>query len=840
MVNFKGASFVKDVWSASDQAGFLNWGFEVGEIVSSFDTAKLTISSPETLSFLMVKDFAYQARLYQKYFPTSGAMNWLDDFIAQPSGVADVKRDEEVIISLTSYPARMQTTWLAIESLLRQEEKPDRVVLNLFEGEFPGRVVPWFIRQQMKRGLEINWCPENLKVFLKVIPAIQKFPEAAVVAVDDDIIYPSDRLKNLIAGYREHPDCVIAQEVREIAHHAGVVYPCCEWNFTGWNGFIDERKLGPSNILVPEGVTGVLFPPNSLAQIVQNYTLFKELTPTEDDLWLYSALLLNRKNVVKIESFNLPFDSVILDAHYMDSALSKINTANNYRVSTQSFYNLFEKLKLNKILNMTDFCRDSEEARVTNYRNLGYGEFYTPRQLKSPIALLEGFSWTENWVSQRGGVWTDKEMAKFSLISPEKGFVKIQFKARFLKHPIHDFIKFRIKRNGATVFRGEEYETDFFNFMMIDYFEKFNQTYELIVDNPIVASTCGFTDERNLGILIHKVNLEPYLQEHCDANFVETLQRQKRPLNINFINIDQNYLPIDAGIISFDYANDQCGLNALNLQEKFHALIMRSHSIAQNNVAIRNRAIPFFHLRSWHTSTTNPNEIPDYILDKYISSLKIMRVHQKSWRHMFWCNNKKLIPLSIERLMVECPFLEIHEVENFPGTFVGKEIYERLMSDNRYTNANDIFRMSLIHAIGGYYMDLGFEINEDISTWANSYNYIFHMYDFGAIDHNFMAMPPHNKITGSYLRRLLNPEGISKTFKDKWKHDPYFQQHLFCGSIGLMIDLLDSTNEQDDVLFVPEKNSYYRRYHMNSWGRNNILGNKSLTETKVDLFNTNK
>lgn len=136
--------------------------------------------APASRAFVTTpKDVAQQLRYYKKYFMGDG--NYIEaeiiaDFLSQGSGVTSAKRAEEVIISLTSYPARFATTWLAIESLLRQSERPDRIILNLFEGEFPGRVLPWFIREQMKRGLEINWCPENLKVCLNLAPTEDQNP----------------------------------------------------------------------------------------------------------------------------------------------------------------------------------------------------------------------------------------------------------------------------------------------------------------------------------------------------------------------------------------------------------------------------------------------------------------------------------------------------------------------------------------------------------------------------------------------------------------------------------------------------------------------------------------
>lgn len=780
-------------------------------------------------------DLSSQLNFYKKYFMPDGRYTQaeiLQDFTGQASGVTVSKRAEEVIFSLTSYPKRFEFTWLAIESLLRQTERPDRVVLNLFEGEFPGRLLPWSIRKQMERGLEINWCPVNFKVYLKVIPAIQKFSRAAVVAVDDDIIYPKEKLRDLMNGYKDHPDCIVAQEVREMTNFGGYIYPCCDWNFTGWNGSVDGRKLGPSNLLVPEGVTGVLFPPGSLHSISNDFSQFQALTPTEDDLWLYAALVLNNRRVVKIPSVELPY--VIFDAHNMDSALSKINTANGYKVSTQCFYNLFHALNLKDFLGMDGFSRDSQEAKDRNHLLLSYGQFEIPRQPRSPISLLDGFSWTENWSGHKGGVWTDGPSASFSIVVPQNGFSRMNVKARFLKHPsLQKFINFRIKRNGYTIFRGE-FDSEWFDFSLVDSFESHLQKYELSIDNPILASSCGFNDNRNLGVLIHQVNVEPITA----LSFNRTIASVEEHAVTEICEIDsaKQLLREGAANISFDYALNQCGINEQELKDRFSRLITNCHQTSIERQILPTRSIPFLHHRAWHTSREKPREVPNDILGIYIRSLKEMKRSNDSWQHIFWCNGKDLIPSTVSKLTDECPWLDVREVKDFPGAFVGKPFYELLMNDGRYTNANDVFRVSLIHEMGGIYLDLGFDVIHDISSWLQTYDSIVAMYPSGAIDHHVLGMAPFNKFTESYLRRLQNPKSLSKTLVNKWSKEPYFQQHIFFGASGFLVDLLERATETDKVLLVPETNPFIRRHNMGSWFAGNNFGNNPVEKSKVDLF----
>lgn len=244
----------------------------------------------------------FNTELYTKYFPSHG--NPFVDWLTQPSGVTSKKRKQEIIITMTSYPPRMETTWLAIESLLRQTVKPDRIILNLFEGEFPERALPKNIEILLGRGLEINWCPENLKVFLKLIPSLLRFPDSTLVCFDDDMVYPKDRLGKLVLSSFMHPHSIVSTTARIMEFsEKGILLPVKEWAFTGFT-----RTYPPGSTfsfdpykIVPEGVGGCLIPPNCLNSKVLDKNIFLNATPNDDDIWLYSAATLNNTEIYVLE-----------------------------------------------------------------------------------------------------------------------------------------------------------------------------------------------------------------------------------------------------------------------------------------------------------------------------------------------------------------------------------------------------------------------------------------------------------------------------------------------------------------------------------------------------------
>lgn len=67
-----------------------------------------------------------------------------------------------VIASLTTYPARINVVGFAIETIFNQTRKPDRVILWLAKEQFPEGVecLPKMIKKQIERGLEVRFVDD--------------------------------------------------------------------------------------------------------------------------------------------------------------------------------------------------------------------------------------------------------------------------------------------------------------------------------------------------------------------------------------------------------------------------------------------------------------------------------------------------------------------------------------------------------------------------------------------------------------------------------------------------------------------------------------------------------
>lgn len=86
--------------------------------------------------------------------------------------------DNEVIVSLTSFPARMDKIYITLESLFRQTIRPDRIILWLADEQYPDKkAVEMRLKKYKKLGLEIQYC-DDLRSHKKYFYTMKKYPRS--------------------------------------------------------------------------------------------------------------------------------------------------------------------------------------------------------------------------------------------------------------------------------------------------------------------------------------------------------------------------------------------------------------------------------------------------------------------------------------------------------------------------------------------------------------------------------------------------------------------------------------------------------------------------------------
>lgn len=208
----------------------------------------------------------------------------------------DLNRD--VVVSMTSIPWRFDKLHSVLMSLLWQTVRPDRVVLWLSEYNQKGEKVidpgnlPANLRRMQRKGVEIAFV-DDIRSYRKLLPSLERYPDAIIITVDDDTFYPRNWLEKLLAAHRDHPEAVVCYRGTRMLVEEDKLSP-----YIQWPEFTERNK--PSYLLFAQGCEGILYPPGSLHPEVHNREVFMDLSPTADDVWFKAMALYNGVPHVKI------------------------------------------------------------------------------------------------------------------------------------------------------------------------------------------------------------------------------------------------------------------------------------------------------------------------------------------------------------------------------------------------------------------------------------------------------------------------------------------------------------------------------------------------------------
>ena len=229
----------------------------------------------------------------ERLFKSLVRKQMLEEYIlnCKERGVTSEKYCEnEVVVSLTSYGRRINSVCYAIESIMQQVKKANRIILWLGEKDFYGNI-PCTLKSQMARGLEIRKT-RDIRSYTKIIPALLEFPQSVIITIDDDIMYDFDIIGNMIDSYLKKTKAISACRCHVIRYNSN--HHMKPYNKWFWNTFDNNHNY--NNFFT--GVGGVLYPPGCFDTEIFNENIFGDICRTADDVWLNAMA---RKSNVEIQ-----------------------------------------------------------------------------------------------------------------------------------------------------------------------------------------------------------------------------------------------------------------------------------------------------------------------------------------------------------------------------------------------------------------------------------------------------------------------------------------------------------------------------------------------------------
>ncbi len=186
-----------------------------------------------------------------------------------------------IIVSLTSYPARINGVVFVVENMLNQSIKPNKILLYLAKEQFPDEEIPNDLKCLQNDCFNIIYCDNDLKPHKKYFYAMQDYSDSIIITVDDDVFYPLTLIEDLLESYKKHPQAISCMRGHTIKTYDEETYaPYHKWSKT------DKIVKKPSILILPTGVGGVLYPPKCLPKETFNENAIKEICLYTDDLWL--------------------------------------------------------------------------------------------------------------------------------------------------------------------------------------------------------------------------------------------------------------------------------------------------------------------------------------------------------------------------------------------------------------------------------------------------------------------------------------------------------------------------------------------------------------------------
>jgi len=213
-------------------------------------------------------------------------------YCKKPPPVDTHQTVNDVVISLTTTPPRIQKIWPTIHSLLLQSQLPSKIYLwipkhykRFNNTSIPH--IPEFLNHpliQVER-IDKDWGPAT-----KLLPALEKFkdlPETKIIVVDDDRVYPPELISTLIIHASAHPKSAITLIGTDIKQHKRIKYK-------------KTRVPYPVDVLMGHG--GYLVKPKFFSPAVFDYSQAPFEAFFEDDVWLSGHLFRNTISRLRVPS----------------------------------------------------------------------------------------------------------------------------------------------------------------------------------------------------------------------------------------------------------------------------------------------------------------------------------------------------------------------------------------------------------------------------------------------------------------------------------------------------------------------------------------------------------
>jgi len=189
-----------------------------------------------------------------------------------------------IIISMTSYPARIKYVSKVWFSILKQKIDKNlyHCILVLSKPEFPNREkdLPSELLMLIENNLiELLWCEHNTRSHKKLMPTLEKYPDNPILIIDDDQLRPEGWLKIFIDDHNKWPNDILAGRIQQREINGKFIWKPISDNERG-----KIIEYGRSQ----NGRGGTLYPPHIFTdKEFFDENLYMKYSSSSDESWQY-------------------------------------------------------------------------------------------------------------------------------------------------------------------------------------------------------------------------------------------------------------------------------------------------------------------------------------------------------------------------------------------------------------------------------------------------------------------------------------------------------------------------------------------------------------------------
>lgn len=246
-----------------------------------------------------------------------------------------MNKQEQIIVSFTSFPTRIKKVHLVAQCMLRQTWHNLRVILWLSRDQFPNENIPLNLERLRQYGLEIRFVDEDLRSHKKYYYTFLEFPNTLCFLVDDDLFYPSTIIESSYKKYVEYgaKHVVVANYGFEMTYNFDGTLK----KYTDWKR-CDNSKFEMSEKTFFGSGGGTLMRPSDMYTDVCNMELSRKLTPLGDDIWLNAMTRLGCNKIVVMSDYNHMSIPIRKDVKLWDLNKLDNNGNDNQIMAIQNYY----------------------------------------------------------------------------------------------------------------------------------------------------------------------------------------------------------------------------------------------------------------------------------------------------------------------------------------------------------------------------------------------------------------------------------------------------------------------------------------------------------------------